>query len=50
MTLGLRANGLVEVTAGVSEGDEFVSRAGTFVSNGDVVTPVRVEETGVITQ
>lgn len=50
VTLGLRANGLVEVTAGVSEGDEFVSRAGTFVSNGDVVTPVRANETGVITQ
>ena len=27
---------------------EVVSRAGTFVADGDMVTPVRVEETGAI--
>ena len=46
--LGARAEGYVEVVSGISEGDEVVSRAGTFVADGDMVTPVRGEQTGAI--
>lgn len=46
--LGVRAAGEVEVVAGLAEGQEVVSRAGTFVSDGDAVTPVRSEATGAI--
>jgi HlyD family secretion protein len=48
VTLGARADGHVEVSSGISEGQEVVSRAGTFVADGDLVTPVRSEETGAI--
>ena len=48
VTLGARADGHVEVNGGVSEGQEVVARAGTFVADGDVVTPVRGEATGAI--
>jgi HlyD family secretion protein len=41
--LGLRENNYVEVVGGLAAGDEVVSRAGTFVANGDAVTPVRDE-------
>ena len=46
--LGARADGYVEVVSGIAEGDEVVSRAGTFVADGDMVTPVRGEQTGAI--
>ena len=46
--LGARADGFVEVLGGLSEGDEVVSRAGTFVADGDMVTPVRGEQMGAI--
>lgn len=46
--LGARADGFVEVLSGVSEGQEVVSRAGTFVADGDMVTPIRAETTGAI--
>jgi len=46
--LGARAEGYVEVASGISEGDEVVSRAGTFVADGDMVTPVRGDQTGAI--
>lgn len=46
--LGARADGYVEVVEGLVEGDEVVSRAGTFVADGDKVTPVRAEETGAL--
>ncbi|MGE0500283.1 MAG: efflux RND transporter periplasmic adaptor subunit [Rhizobiaceae bacterium] len=48
VTLGARAGGHVEVVSGLVEGQEVVSRAGTFVADGDLVTPVRVEETGAV--
>lgn len=44
VSLGARADGYVEVTSGLAEGDEVVARAGTFVSDGDLVTPVREEQ------
>lgn len=50
VTLGLRADGYVEVVSGLKEGQEVVGRAGTFVANGDHVTPVRGEVTGAITR
>ena len=46
VTLGARANGFVEIVAGLSAGQEVVSRAGTFVADGDMVTPIRDETTG----
>lgn len=42
---GVRDGALVEVRSGVSAGQEIVSRAGTFVADGDRVTPVRADET-----
>jgi HlyD family secretion protein len=48
VTLGARANGFVEVVNGVADGTEIVARAGTFVADGDMVTPVRGEQTGSI--
>lgn len=48
--LGARADGYVEVVEGLAEGDEVVSRAGTFVADGDRITPVRAEETGALAQ
>ena len=48
VTLGVRDDGFVEVVSGVEEGQEVVSRAGTFVADGDMVTPVRADETGAI--
>jgi HlyD family secretion protein len=38
--LGLTGQGKVEITEGVSEGDIVVARSGTFVREGDVITPV----------
>lgn len=37
---GLSADGLVEVRDGLAEGDLVVTRAGTFLRNGDTVRPV----------
>jgi HlyD family secretion protein len=48
--LGARAEGWVEISKGIAEGDDVVSRAGTFVADGDLVTPVREEETGAVRQ
>jgi HlyD family secretion protein len=38
--LGIVGNGLVEIRSGVAEGDVVVARAGTFVRDGDIITPV----------
>jgi HlyD family secretion protein len=38
--LGLAGDGRAEIVSGVSEGESVVARAGTFVRNGDVITPV----------
>lgn len=46
--LGVRAEGMVEVVGGLQEGQQVVSRAGTFVADGDHVTPVRDDLTGAI--
>ncbi len=48
VTAGARAGAEVEVTGGLAEGDEVVSRAGTFVTDGDKVTPVRDIVTGAV--
>ncbi len=47
--LGARAEGFVEIVSGVSSGADVVARAGTFVADGDAVSPVRAETTGAIT-
>ncbi|MBN9432405.1 MAG: efflux RND transporter periplasmic adaptor subunit [Bosea sp.] len=41
---GISGEGLVEVRSGVKEGEEVVLRAGTFVRDGDQVTPVAAKE------
>ena len=48
VTLGARSGEMIEIVSGVAEGEEVVSRAGTFVADGDLVTPVRVETTGAV--
>jgi HlyD family secretion protein len=48
VTPGLRAGGYVEIISGLEAGQEVVGRAGTFVADGDRVTPVRGEVTGAI--
>jgi HlyD family secretion protein len=48
VVIGVRAGASVEVVSGLDEGEEVVARAGTFVSDGDMVTPVRGEATGAI--
>jgi len=40
VTPGLTADGLVELRDGVAEGDLVVTRAGTFLRNGDTVRPI----------
>ena len=48
VVLGARADGYVEVVSGIADGDLVVARAGTFVADGDLVTPVRDDRTGAI--
>jgi HlyD family secretion protein len=48
--IGVRMGPKVEVLSGLAAGDEVVARAGTFVANGDMVTPVREESTGAISK
>lgn len=38
--LGLAGDGRAEIVSGLAEGETVVARAGTFVRNGDVITPV----------
>jgi HlyD family secretion protein len=40
VTLGLRDNEFVGIMSGLNPGDVVISKAGTFVANGDTVTPV----------
>jgi HlyD family secretion protein len=40
VTLGLVAGDLVEIKAGANEGDLVVTRAGTFLRDGDVVRAI----------
>ncbi|MBE7185177.1 MAG: efflux RND transporter periplasmic adaptor subunit [Methylobacterium mesophilicum] len=42
--LGIRGTNMIEVVSGVGEGTEVVARAGTFVADGDAITPVREAE------
>jgi HlyD family secretion protein len=37
---GISGNGMVEVRSGVTEGETVIVRAGTFVRDGDQVTPI----------
>lgn len=40
VTTGIRDGGMVEIVAGLSEGDLIVTRAGAFVRDGDRINPV----------
>lgn len=44
VSLGARADGMIEITDGLAEGDRVVSRAGTFVADGDRITPVETKD------
>lgn len=46
--LGARAGDAVEIVEGLAAGEEVVSRAGTFVADGDHVTPIRDVKTGAL--
>ncbi len=48
VTVGVRAGAMVEIVEGIAEGQEVVARAGTFVADGDMVTPVREDATGAV--
>ena len=50
VTLGVRSGGYVEIVDGLSEGDEVIHRAGTFVADGDRITPIRDEVIGAVSQ
>jgi HlyD family secretion protein len=43
VTVGLVANDLIEIKDGVKDGDLVVTRAGTFLRDGDVVRPILPE-------
>lgn len=43
VTVGLVSNDLVEIRSGIEEGDLVVTRAGTFLRDGDTVRPVLPE-------
>lgn len=46
---GARAGGYVEISEGLAEGEDVIERAGTFIADGDKVTPVRKDEaTGAV--
>lgn len=38
--LGLAGGGRAEIVSGIAEGETVVARAGTFVRDGDVITPI----------
>ncbi len=40
LVTGIRGNGLIEVISGIAAGESVVLKAGTFVRDGDQVTPV----------
>lgn len=40
VTLGLVGHGRAEIVTGISDGETVVARAGTFVRDGDTVTPI----------
>lgn len=40
VTLGLISAGFAEITKGLSENDRIVAKAGTFLGDGEVVTPI----------
>lgn len=46
--VGVRAGAMLEIVEGIAEGQEVVARAGTFVTDGDLVTPVREDATGAV--
>lgn len=45
VTIGLISSDLIEIKNGVSNGDIVVTRAGTFLRDGDVVRPIMPETT-----
>jgi HlyD family secretion protein len=38
--LGLAGDGRAEIASGIADGESVVARAGTFVRDGDVITPI----------
>ena len=50
ITTGLRADGLIEVTKGLSDGEMVIARAGMFLRDGDEVRPVSDRTTSRLTK
>jgi HlyD family secretion protein len=44
VTTGLMGADDIEITQGITEGETFVARAGSFVRDGDAVTPVALKQ------
>jgi HlyD family secretion protein len=44
---GIRDKDSVEIVSGIKAGDTVVARAGTFVSDGDRITPIKSDAIGV---
>lgn len=44
---GIRDNDYIEIMSGIKAGDTVVERAGTFVSDGDRINPIKSEPIGV---
>lgn len=40
LTIGLNEDGYVEIRSGLSSNDQVITKAGTFLGNGEAVTPV----------
>jgi RND family efflux transporter MFP subunit len=45
---GISGNGFTEIKSGVKEGEMVILRAGTFVRDGDMVTPVAAPDAAVL--
>ena len=41
---GARSGGFVEISDALAEGEDVIERAGTFIADGDKVTPIRKDE------
>ena len=44
VTIGLSAGDRVEIRSGLTEGEQVVARAGTFLREGDAVMPVKAKD------
>ena len=50
ITAGIRGGGMVEILSGIAAGDRVVLKAGTFVRDGDKVTPIEEPQAAAASQ